>query len=25
VMRILLIPLFFKQIKASRGMQLLAP
>lgn len=25
VMRILLIPLFFKQIKASRGMQMLAP
>lgn len=25
VIRILLIPLFFKQIKASRGMQLLAP
>jgi YidC/Oxa1 family membrane protein insertase len=25
VMRIILIPLFFKQIKASRGMQLLAP
>ncbi len=25
VMRILLIPLFFKQIKASRGMQLVAP
>jgi YidC/Oxa1 family membrane protein insertase len=25
VMRILLIPLFFKQIRASRGMQLLAP
>jgi YidC/Oxa1 family membrane protein insertase len=25
VMRIILIPLFFKQIKASRGMQMLAP
>ncbi|WP_298458939.1 membrane protein insertase YidC [uncultured Cellulomonas sp.] len=25
VMRILLIPLFFKQIKASRGMQIIAP
>src|SRR3954465_5108449 len=25
VIRILLIPLFFKQIKASRGMQMLAP
>ena len=25
VMRILLIPLFFKQIRASRGMQMLAP
>lgn len=25
IMRILLIPLFFKQIRASRGMQLLAP
>ena len=25
VMRILLIPLFFRQIKASRGMQMLAP
>ena len=25
VIRILLIPLFFRQIKASRGMQLLAP
>lgn len=25
VMRILLIPLFFKQIKASRGMQMIAP